>query len=294
MSKIFSNLMPPKKVVYFLAAFLFFAAGIAASVVTTESEELTASSAVSSIVTAPPIDKGDFKVGFAPTNRGKQSVRELSADDRASLQSFADALNQTFALPRDVYITYDTCGEPNAFYNPFKYQVTVCHELYEVFDDLFKVNYRKQSARAKAVDDAIAFVFFHELGHALVHVYRLPIRGNEEDAVDQLSTLILTDGTEEGEEMAFNGALSFGLLSDPSEEELKYWDEHSLNSARFQNITCLIYGQNPQKYRYLVKNNSLPRQRAAQCEDEYRRVENRWTKLLSKHLKTQLRANSNL
>lgn len=284
---IVDKVTPSRRFYYFLTAFLFFAAGTGVGIVVPRSsaaKEKIAARAVSE----PPIDKGDFKVGFAPTRRGRQKNDLIDAADRASLQTFADALNQTFALPRDIYITFDNCGEPNAFYNPRLYQVTVCHELYEVFDDVFKVNYRKQSARAKAVDDAIAFVFFHELGHALVHVYRLPVRGSEEDAVDQLSTLMLTDGTTEGEEAAFNGALSFGLLADQPPEEVRYWNDHSLNSARFENISCLIYGQNPQKYRYLVKNNSLPPKRAVQCTDEHRRVKANWTKLLARHLKTPI------
>ena len=72
-------------------------------------------------------------------------------------------------------------------------------QLYSELDELFKDDYPVEAERDEAVAGAFIFVFFHELGHALIDVYELPITGREEDAVDQLSTWILTDGTDDGE-----------------------------------------------------------------------------------------------
>ncbi len=90
-------------------------------------------------------------------------------------QSVADDLNGTFALPTDVYIAIAECGESNAFYESTKRQVTMCIELYEEFDELFKPEYKVEAERDDAVASAFTFVFFHELGHALVDIYELPI-----------------------------------------------------------------------------------------------------------------------
>jgi hypothetical protein len=40
---------------------------------------------------------------------------------------------------------------------------------------------------------AMMFVFFHEFGHMAIDVLKLPSTGPEEDAVDEFSTLILTE-----------------------------------------------------------------------------------------------------
>ncbi len=200
-------------------------------------------------------DTGDFKVGFAP-EKGKKQKQKMDADMRQSLQGLADGLNTTFALPANVYIAVGECGESNAFYDSKKKQLLMCYELYAELDELFKDEYPKESERDEAVAGAFVFVFFHELGHALIDVYELPVTGKEEDAVDQLSTWILTDGSEDGELTAINGAIAFALLGD-GDKELSFWDEHSLNQQRFYNTICLVYGQNPDKYSDFVKNGTL-------------------------------------
>ena len=203
---------------------------------------------------------------------------------RKSLQGLADELNGTLALPADVYLTADECGEPNAFYESGKRQLTMCYELYAEFDELFKTEFPKEADRDEAAAGAFVFVFFHELGHALIDVYELPITGKEEDAVDQLSTWILTDGTDNGELTAISGAMAFALLGDAN-KDLPFWDEHSLSQQRFYNTICLIYGNNPEKYADFVSNGTLPKNRAGRCEDEYAQINRAWSKLLAPFVK---------
>jgi hypothetical protein len=96
---------------------------------------------------------------------------------------------------------------------------------------------RKIKDKAKlddAVRGAVAATFFHELGHGLVDAWKLPITGREEDAVDQLSALVLIHNTNHGEQMALDGAMSFKLNADLDRGQTKiYWDEHSLDEQRF-------------------------------------------------------------
>lgn len=228
-------------------------------------------------------DTGDFKIGYAP-EKGKKS-KPIDKDLQKSFQGLADGLNSTFALPYDVYIAAAECGESNAFYDSEKKQLTMCYELYAEFDELFKGEYPKESERDEAVGGAFIFVFFHELGHALIDVYDLPITGKEEDAVDQLSTWILTDGTDDGELTAINGAIAFALLGDGGSGELAFWDEHSLSQQRFYNTICLVYGNNPKKYVDFVSNGTLPKNRAGRCESEYAQIDRAWSKLLAPFVK---------
>lgn len=233
------------------------------------------------------IDKGDFKVGFAPAKKAKNKrAEQLAKEDKAILQPIADDLNKTFSLPYDVFINFSECGEANAFYGSDKKEITICYELIDDFYDLFQDEYRKKKDLDKAVDDAVAFTFFHELGHALIDVWDLPTTGREEDAVDQLSTLILLDGTPEGEDMAVNGALSFGLESDGDDvNKLPFWDEHSFNQQRYYDILCLTYGSNPSKNKDLVGKHGLPKERAEICQEEFNRADKAWSTILDPYLK---------
>lgn len=245
---------------------------------------IIAASSIAQGTTAVIDDRGDFKIGFAP-EKGKKKQPKVDADLQKSFQGLADGLNETFALPNDIYIAPAECGEPNAFYDSAKKQILLCYELYTELDGLFKSEFPKEAERDEAVSGAFIFIFFHELGHALIDVYELPITGKEEDAVDQLSTWILTDGTDGGELTAINGAIAFALLGDGGGSELPFWDEHSLSQQRFYNTICLVYGQNTKKYAEFVKNGTLPPNRAARCSNEYAQIDRAWSKLLAPFVK---------
>ena len=124
--------------------------------------------------------------------------------------------------------------------------------------------------------------------------WKLPITGREEDAVDQLSALVLIHNTNNGEQMALDGAMSFKLYADLDRGQTKiYWDEHSLDEQRFYDTICLIYGHAPDKYSYFINDGTLPEQRAELCREDYARVESAWHKLLSpffKHPTARIRA----
>ena len=233
-----------------------------------------------------PAGKGNFKVGLSPLNKDKNLKSKMSAEDRQALQELAAEMNKVFALPQDLYLTVAECGEANAFYDPNIKQIIMCTELVKNFEQAFAKEFKDKQEAAQAVDDATMFVFFHELGHAFVDIYDLPITGKEEDAVDQLAALIVADGSPEGAAAVFNGALSFALAAgDGDLDESAFSDEHSLNQQRFYNLVCLLYGQDPKTHKDLVKENVLPKERAQRCPSEYDRADKAWSKLLSPHLK---------
>ncbi len=231
-------------------------------------------------------DKGDFKV--AP----REPDADMTADERKdyeeelqSLRETADALNKAFSLPHDIFIGFDSCEEANAFYDPAQKTVTVCYELAEDLYETFKKDYKTDAQVEEAVTNATTFVFYHELGHALVDAYDLPITGREEDAVDQLSVLLLADGTEEGERMVLDAAVSFSKQANAELDELAFADEHSLDQQRYYNIVCLLYGQDEEKFASLVKDGTLPESRAERCSDEFARVDKAWDALLAPYAK---------
>jgi hypothetical protein len=231
-------------------------------------------------------DKGDFKVApRKPDGEMTETERKDFEEELRSLEETAVALNKAFVLPHDIFIGFDNCDEPNAFYDPEQKEVTVCYELVADLYDLFKRDFKTDEQVDDAVTNATTFVFFHELGHALVDAYDLPITGREEDAVDQLSVLLLADGTEEGEQMVLDAAVSFSRQASGELDELAFADEHSLDQQRYYNIICLLYGQNEEKFAALVEDGTLPGARAERCSDEFARVDKAWDVLLAPYTK---------
>jgi hypothetical protein len=151
------------------------------------------------------------------------------------------------------------------------------------------------SAQAAANDDAVeAFVtanvistFYHELGHALIHVLDVPVLGREEDAADSLSALLIHQIWEEesAQSLMADTALAFELYHAESEAggyEIPYWDEHSLNLQRYFNLVCLFYGADPDNRGFVVTDFELPEDRAERCPDEFAQTERAWMEPLSK------------
>lgn len=234
---------------------------------------------------AKPAGKGIFKVGASPRRQDKKIKANMSAEDRQDLQEIATEMNKVFVLPEDVYLSVNNCGAANAFYDPNAKEIIMCTELVKYFEQAFAKEFKDKEQAADAVDDSTMFVFFHELGHALIDIYDLPVTGKEEDAVDQLSTLIVADGSDEGAASVFNGALSFAVTDEGELDDSAFWDEHSMGRQRFYNIICLLYGQDPNAHKDLVNEEVLPNARAQRCPSEYQRAEKAWGTLLSPHMK---------
>lgn len=227
-------------------------------------------------------DDGDFLVEYGKVeNPAYKSVDEKIRADK-TLEKAAVKLNGALTLPKDITLRAKDCKESNAFYDQKDSSVTVCYELMEYFYRLFRENGKSEAESNKKMFDAVQFVFLHEIGHALIDVYDLPITGNEEDAADRCSAYInLEELGDEGVNAVIAAADAFRLEARgkvPNKRNLA--DEHLLNEQRFYNSLCMIYGSNVEKYGNLVSDGYLPVERAERCPGEYERMVESWVKLL--------------
>jgi hypothetical protein len=235
---------------------------------------------------AGALDSGDFKVRYKERKniRGRY-VNKVGSNQQALERAVAE-LNNKVSIPFDIYIALEDCDGPDAYYEVETHQVTICYQLIDEYYSIFSPTIKDQTKLDETVRGATVSTFYHELGHALVDAWKIPITGKEEDAVDQLSTLVLIQKTEEGERMALDGARSFRVYAELEKTEKKiYWDEHSLDEQRFYDTICLIYGHNPEKYEYLVRDGTLPQERAEMCPEDYARAQRAWEKLLGPYFK---------
>lgn len=202
------------------------------------------------------------------------------------LEDFAKTLNEALVVKPTLGLRFAECGEPNAYYDPETRSVSLCFELLQHYYESLAGEFETEAELDDAVVGAFMFVFFHEIGHALVDVLELPITGREEDAVDQLSAWLLIDN-EDGDDAVLNGALSFEVASRESDEVTQddFADEHSLNEQRVYNMLCWVYGSDPGKYGSMVDDELLPAARAERCEAEYEQLDRSWSRLLEDHVR---------
>jgi len=90
-----------------------------------------------------------------------------------------------------------------------------------------------ETTEEEFIDANILTIFYHELGHALIDVMNLPIYGQEEDAADVLSVLMIDWYYEEevAQSIAYDSA--FGYITDAEETgEATYWGLHGPDRQR--------------------------------------------------------------
>ncbi|MCJ2543690.1 DUF4344 domain-containing metallopeptidase [Thermostichus vulcanus] len=232
-------------------------------------------------------DEGDLVLTYEATEDVELEAVRLILESNGTFDELIAGLNEEFAFPQDIQVVFTECGTVNAFYDPEVVQISMCYELIAYYAALFAdENMSPEDLEAQVIDSGL-FTFFHELGHALVDQYELPITGREEDVVDEFAVLSLLEYGSEGEWAAIVGMAQFAFDAAQEAEvgNLAYWGEHALSAQRFYSMACLIYGSNPEQFADLVGEDGLPEERATQCPYEYEQKYNSWTVLLDPYLK---------
>ena len=146
-----------------------------------------------------------------------EKTPEIAAAEKTMTES-ASKLGELFVFP-SFQLQIRHCGVVNAFSNP---NITICTELVESLLD-------------QHLDQVVAFVFAHELGHTLLRQWGYPLWDNE-DAADEFATVLMILGKQK--QIALEGAQWFASQTNEQEALRKIWadDRHSLSPQRARNV----------------------------------------------------------
>ncbi len=122
---------------------------------------------------------------------------------------------------------------------------------------------------------------YHEFGHALIDELDLPVLGQEEDAADVLSAVMLERFFigPALDRIALNTALGFEADARDQELEGDDWawsDVHGPDWQRYYNFVCLYYGADPENREDFANDMGLPRDRMESCVDEQDLASRSW------------------
>lgn len=231
----------------------------------------------------------EYKVNvtFEPaTNLVEQAIRkDLVESD--GIKAVTELINDTLALKHPIDIIFGTGDGP--LYDGETKEILIPYLfLTEVQTRFRAVKYDETGVSIEdATMDALMHTLFHELGHALIPMFDFPVLGKEEDAVDNLATIMLIEYYDNGAEIAISAADLFDLESDDVEEFSveDFWDEHSLDAQRFYNTLCMVYGSDPDKYQHIIEDAEFSEERADLCIEDYEKISGSWLALLEKHKK---------
>ena len=210
----------------------------------------------------------------APTDDAYQRWYERMRDGRV-LERLAGTL-AFLRLPVPLTLRLDQCGESNAWYDGDEHVATFCYEWLDelVRDSPSRVDEDGITREATIVGPVI-FLYLHEIGHAVIDILKLPVLGREEDAADQLATMILLRLDPHGADGTLGAAARMFARSAkgqvPDASDLA--DPHPLDGQRYYNLLCLAYGSHPADHAEAAGGDDvLPPDRAEECEREYQQV----------------------
>ena len=143
-------------------------------------------------------------------------------------------------------------------------------------------NYTRAFHRDFYVQSNLEFTLLHELAHAVIELNDIPVLGGQEKAADQvaLMLLIMTDDINKKDVnpdllnklLAISGEWMLEWQKETKSNQPIYWGTHPLTIQRFYEVTCLIYGSDPDKLESLRKDKILPVERAWDCDIEFKQT----------------------
>lgn len=141
------------------------------------------------------------------------------------------------------------------------------------------------SAQAQNSDEFIRAnllsVLYHELGHAIIDLVQLPVFGQEEDAADVASILLINELFDEATatEIAYDSAFGFlgeARTTEQDGQDPAWWDLHGPDLQRYYNLVCLFAGANIDERSDIAGELGLPQDRLDTCEEEFTLADDSW------------------
>ncbi len=226
----------------------------------------------------------------------KEVYRDIQIIFKSSgvFENIARGMNEEFVFPKSTIVRFTQGDGP--LYIPEDNTIKMSYEFVFYLSTLYLKRY------PKATDDdmmdfslrSTTFLFYHEMAHALIDMYQIPMVSNEETAADNLAVILALEVSSDGFKIVMDSAELFDLLDSDSAikyDESDYWDEHALDAQRFYNILCMAYGKSPKKVMQRLKvvdNKKLfmfIKERGEYCKYQYDQQLTTWAKLLAPHFR---------
>ena len=130
---------------------------------------------------------------------------------------------------------------------------------------------------SQATMDALVHVVAHEIGHAFLREFDLPIIGPEEAIADDFATVYVHLTIPERAEQIVAARADQNLSDGEAAERFsEYFDDEQ----RAGRSVCLLYGLDPERYENLVERYDMGDEDATVCRDFGPEVGRAWRRLI--------------
>jgi hypothetical protein len=201
-------------------------------------------------------------------------------------------MNQNIKIPTNVPIIV-TKTDRGPYYNRDTNTIYLDYQLMSIILLLYDRSYPNNSPenRWHYFNNVTRFLLYHELGHALIDLYHLPVLGQEEDGADALGAIISLNYLKRGYHVLLDSADFFNLMENAvGTEKSDFWDEHALNKQRYYRLLCYAYGKYPKQvtekvHEYYQRDlDTFIQDRSDYCLGEYDNAYQAWMGFLTPYL----------
>lgn len=124
----------------------------------------------------------------------------------------------------------------------------------------------------------VLFALLHEVGHAVIRDFEVPVLGLEENSADTIAAVALVLLDRQHPDVGFSAALGVAALVqayvwktgiEREHGEVMLWAQHGLSAQRYARLVCLLYGSDPDRFGWVAEASQMDENRAEGCEDEW-------------------------
>ena len=135
-----------------------------------------------------------------------------------------------------------------------------------------------QNTLSKYSEGVLTHVILHELGHALIREFDLPILGNEEVLADAFATTYIVQNMAD-RAVDIIAARAAALEAEMDEETV--FAEHPDDVWRAGQMICLAYGLAPDAFEPLARDSGMTADEASNCRDAAPEIGRAWRRMLA-------------
>jgi hypothetical protein len=136
----------------------------------------------------------------------------------------------------------------------------------------------------------IIHILLHEIGHAVIDRFALPVIGQEEDAADSFATLEVLTIYDDDVDILLDSAEAMLIMHDLAEAggtPLDYFGVHDLDIQRGLRIVCHAVGIDPDRYDEAARWTEMDPDQQAACEIKAETAIESWDVLLEPYLREE-------
>lgn len=137
---------------------------------------------------------------------------------------------------------------------------------------------QNQSAVSQTTRDALLHVVAHEIGHAIIREFDLPVLGPEEDIADDFATVYIYMMFPERADEIITARARQNLADN---EQPGMFSEYRADNQRAGRSVCMLYGLNPDRFPGLAGTFALSGDEAANCRDFATEVGRSWRRIIA-------------